>query len=161
MIDGWLYALTLATALACGLVAGAFYAFSSFVMKALARIPAPQGIAAMQSINVEAPTAGFMAGFMGAAAGCAALVVIAPFRWDEPYAVYLLVGGLLYLVGTILLTMGYHVPRNNELAVVEPTTADAERRWTHYITHWTGWNHVRALAALAAAGVLTVAVHVT
>ena len=31
-----------------------FFAFSTFVMQALDRLPAPQGIAAMQSINVTA-----------------------------------------------------------------------------------------------------------
>ena len=35
------------------LVAGVFFAFSSFVMKVLARVPSAEGIAAMQSINVE------------------------------------------------------------------------------------------------------------
>ena len=48
MIDDTLFALTLVSALGCGLIAGAFFAFSSFVMKALGRLPPPQGIAAMQ-----------------------------------------------------------------------------------------------------------------
>ncbi len=34
MIDGLLFALTLATALGCGLMAGVFFAFSTFVMVA-------------------------------------------------------------------------------------------------------------------------------
>ncbi len=38
--------------LGSALVGGVFFAFSSFVMKALARVPSPEGIAAMQSINV-------------------------------------------------------------------------------------------------------------
>jgi uncharacterized membrane protein len=52
MIDHLLFALTLVAALGCGLMAGVFFAFSAFVMKALARLPLAQGIAAMQSINV-------------------------------------------------------------------------------------------------------------
>jgi uncharacterized membrane protein len=47
-----LFALTLAAALGCALLGGLFFAFSNFVMKALMRIPAPSGIAAMQAINV-------------------------------------------------------------------------------------------------------------
>jgi uncharacterized membrane protein len=39
--------------LGSGLIAGVFFAFSTFVMKALARLPAAHGIAAMQSINVS------------------------------------------------------------------------------------------------------------
>jgi uncharacterized membrane protein len=55
-MTGVLYAATLATALGCGLVAGVFFAFSSFVMPALKRLPPAQGIAAMQSINKLAVT---------------------------------------------------------------------------------------------------------
>ena len=50
-MDDLLVALTLVTALGCGLSAGALFAFSSFVMHGLRRLPAPQGIAAMQSIT--------------------------------------------------------------------------------------------------------------
>ena len=53
MIDRLLPALTFLAALSCGLAAGVFYAFSSLVMRALARLPSSAGIAAMQSINVS------------------------------------------------------------------------------------------------------------
>jgi uncharacterized membrane protein len=49
--DQLLLALTLVAALGCGLMAGLFFAFSVSVMKALARLPSAEGIAAMQSIN--------------------------------------------------------------------------------------------------------------
>ena len=39
MIENSRFVLTLLAALGCGLVAGAFFAFSSFVMKALGRLP--------------------------------------------------------------------------------------------------------------------------
>ncbi len=51
MIDNLLFALTFVSALGCGLMAGVFFAFSAFVMHALARLPPAQGIAAMQSIG--------------------------------------------------------------------------------------------------------------
>ena len=38
----------------CSVIAGVFFTFSGFVMPALGRLPAPQGIAAMQAINVTA-----------------------------------------------------------------------------------------------------------
>jgi uncharacterized membrane protein len=50
-MDGFLAVLTAVTALGCGLNAGVFFAFSSFVMKALARLQPAQGIVAMQSIT--------------------------------------------------------------------------------------------------------------
>lgn len=55
MIDGWLFSLTLVAALGSGVVAGVFFAFSTFVMKALGHLSPPIGMAAMQSINVAAP----------------------------------------------------------------------------------------------------------
>lgn len=52
-VDHLLLPLRLLAALGCGLIAGVFIAFSTFVMKALARLPPDEGIAAMQSINVS------------------------------------------------------------------------------------------------------------
>lgn len=66
-MDGFLAVLTVVTALGCGLNAGVFFAFSSFVMKALARLQPAQGIAAMQSINLVAVTPAFMAALFGTA----------------------------------------------------------------------------------------------
>ena len=125
-MEGFLFALTLLGALSCGLMAGVFFAFSTFVMKALARLPVEQGVAAMQAINVAAVTPVFMAALFGTAVACVALTVSALFAWDARFAPYLLVGSTLYLVGTILLTIAYHVPRNEALATVEPHSADTE-----------------------------------
>jgi uncharacterized membrane protein len=157
MMNGFLFVPTLLAALGCGMMAGVFFAFSAFVMKALARLPAGQGIAAMQTINVAAVTFAFMAALFGTAVACGALVLWALFAWDERFAPYLLVGSALYLVGTILQTIVYHVPRNETLATMEPR--GAESYWPRYLSGWTAWNHVRAAAALAAATTLTIALH--
>ena len=159
-MEGFLFALTLLAALGCAVMAGVFFAFSAFVMKALARLPAEQGIAAMQVINVAAVTFAFMAALFGTAAACGALAVWALFAWDEGFAPYLLLGSSLYLLGTILLTIVYHVPRNEALARVEPHSAEAESHWKRYLSGWTAWNHLRAATALAAAATLTIALHV-
>jgi uncharacterized membrane protein len=159
MMEGYFFALILLAALGCGMMAGVFFAFSAFVMKALARLPAEQGIAAMQAINVAAVTPAFMVALFGTAVACGALAVSALFAWDEHFAPYLLLGNALYLVGTILLTIAYHVPRNEALARVEPHSADAESHWLRYLSGWTAWNHVRAASSLAAAATLTIALH--
>ena len=70
-----LVAVTIAAVVGCGLSAGALFAFSSFVMRALARLPAPQGIAAMNSINVVAVTPVFMTALFGTGLLCIALAV--------------------------------------------------------------------------------------
>lgn len=149
-IDGWLFVLKLVSALGCGLIAGAFFAFSSFVMKALSRVPASEGMAAMQSINVVVLNPVFLGVFVGTAALCAAGLVVSFLRWQEPGAGYLLAGSLLYLAGTFLVTMMFNVPLNDALAAVSPTATGADGLWADYLVRWTAWNHVRTAAALAA-----------
>ena len=157
MIDSLLFGLTLFSVLGCGLIAGVFFAFSSFVMKALARLPAAQGIAAMQSINVAVITPLFMSALLGTAAACVFLAVCALAWWHRPGAAYLLAGSLLYLVGTMLVTIVFNVPRNDALAAIEGASADGPMLWAQFIDGWTAWNHVRTASALAAAASLTIA----
>jgi uncharacterized membrane protein len=157
MVDGLIDALTLLAALGCGLIAGVFYAFSTFVMAALARLPAAQGIVAMQSINVVVINRMFLGAFFGTAAFCLVLAAVALARWHAPGAPYLLAGGLVYLAGSILVTMTCNVPRNRALAAVDPQSAEGARLWRGYLSGWTAWNHVRAAASLAAAALLSIA----
>ncbi len=137
-----IYVLTFVSALGSSLVAGIFFAFSNFVMKALARVPPAQGIEAMQSINVVVLNRWFFALFFGTAVGCLALAVFSFVRWQRPGTGYLLVGSLLYLIGTILVTIACNVPLNDALAAVDPSSADAGSVWTNYLKTWTAWNHV-------------------
>jgi uncharacterized membrane protein len=155
--DGWLGILTFGTALGCGLVAGVFFAFSTFVMPALARLPAPQGIAAMQSINIAAITPSFMVALFGTGAS-SLLVAGGSLRSSAPAGHwYLLAGSVLYVAGTILVTIAFNVPRNTALARVDPAGAEGAVVWAGYLSGWTAWNHVRALSALAAAAMFTFA----
>ncbi|HTF63939.1 MAG TPA: hypothetical protein VK638_14740, partial [Edaphobacter sp.] len=70
-------------AICSGIVAGIFFAFSSFVMAALARIPPAQGAAAMNSINVTVINPGFMSVFMGTALLSLLIGVRALFTWNQ------------------------------------------------------------------------------
>lgn len=144
-------ALTMATALGSAAIGGVFFAFSSFVMPALGRLPAAQGVAAMQSVNVAAVRPAFMTGLFGTALLSAGLVAYALVTWGDRRAVLLAVGGVLYLVGTIGLTLGYHVPLNNALAVVDAGSPEASELWVSYLREWTRANSVRSAAALGAA----------
>ena len=152
--------LTFLAAIGCGVVAGVFFAFSAFVMRALDRLPDAQAIGAMQAINAAAPTPAFMAVLFGTALACGAVILCSVFVWGEPLAVYLLAGGALYLICAIGPTAVYHVPRNEALAKVEPCGAEAEDRWSRYFAGWTTWNHLRFAGALAASGALTIALHI-
>ena len=157
MFDGFLFALTLLAALGCWVIGGIFYAFSSFIMRGLTRLPSAQGIAAMQSINVAVLNRWFLAPFVGTAVACAALVVSSLARWHEPDSIFRLVGGGLYLLGTFLVTTAFNVPRNDALAAVDPDSAAGAAQWARYVPGWTAWSTVRTAAALAAAAALTIA----
>ena len=80
----------------------------------------------MQSINVAVIHPLFLGVFLGTAAACAALAVSSLIRRHQPGAAFLLAGSLIYLVGTFLVTMVFHVPRNDALAAVD---SDLERAW--------------------------------
>jgi uncharacterized membrane protein len=160
-MDGFLFALTLSAALGCGVIAGVFFAFSAFVMRALARLPARQGIAAMRAINVAAITPAFMVALFGTAMSCGALIVSSFLVWGETFAGYLLAGGALYLLGVIGPTGVYHVPRNEALAEIEPSSVGAEDHWSRYLRGWTTWNHLRFAAALGASATLIIALRVS
>src|SRR4030065_800470 len=124
-VEQWLFALTLFAALGCGLVAGVFFAFSTFVMKALARLPSGEGIAAMQSINVVVLNPWFLGAFLGTAAACVLALISTLLRWHEPGAIYLFIGSVLYLVGSLLVTIVFNVPRNEALASVVPAAPNS------------------------------------
>lgn len=156
-IDQLLFALALVAALGCGLIAGVFFAFSAFVMKALARLSPGEGIAAMQSINVAVLNPSFMAAFFGTAAACGLALIFSLLRWDEPGAIYLFVGGVLYLVGSLLVTIAFNVPRNEALASVARADPGGASLWAGYVSGWTAWNHVRTAASLAAAASFSIA----
>jgi uncharacterized membrane protein len=156
-MDGLLFVLTLGCALGCGLVAGVFFGFSTFVMKALSRLSPDQGIAAMQAINVAAINPLFMTLLFGTAAGCLTLAILTLSRTGVPAEAYLLAGSVLYIGGTIVVTVACHVPRNERLAKIAPGTADAAAVWMRYLNGWTLWNHVRTIAALGASMLLILA----
>ena len=92
-------------------MAGTFFAFSTFVMRALARLPPAQGIAAMQSINIVVINPLFMAGFIGTAAVSVALAAASLVRWGDSAEAYALAGSLLYVVGTFGVTIAFKATR--------------------------------------------------
>ena len=157
MIKNLLFALTLLSALGSGLMAGFFFAFSTTVMGALGRQPVASGIATMQSINIVVINPWFLGMFLGTAGACVVLAIAALLKWHEPGAALLLAGALLYVVGTFLVTMMFNVPLNDALAAVAPHSPAGAELWARYLRTWTAWNHVRTIAPLAAAALLTIA----
>jgi len=149
--------VTVATAVVCALVGGAFFAFSNWVMDALARRPNREGIAAMQAINVTVINPTFMAALFGVVLPCVGLAVWAVASLGNGAgAGWVLAGSLLYTVGCAGLTMVANVPLNNELARQDPDDPRAVEVWQRFLSRWTTWNTARTVAALAAAALLII-----
>jgi len=131
--------LALLTAVGCALVGGVFFAFSGFVMPALARVT--DGAAAMRAVNVAAVRPPLMVLLFGTAAACVAVLVVGG-ALDR-------VGAATYLLGTVGVTVVANVPLNDALER-DPST------WPRYLQVWTRWNTLRTVAAAAAAVLLLV-----
>lgn len=143
--------LPLLTCLGAAIVGGVFFAFSAFVMKALAQLPASQGIAAMQRINVVVLNPLFLAIFVGTTVLSAICVLAGFYPWGTARSVWLLLAGLLYFVGCFIVTGVFNVPRNEKLARLDNESAEAASYWPVYLREWLKWNHVRTLASLLSA----------
>jgi uncharacterized membrane protein len=157
MPERFLTIVTFASALGAGVIGGVFFAFSSFVMGALARLPAAQGIAAMQSINIVVINPLFLGVMFGTGAACLGLILGALLRWQSAGAAYVLAGAAIYLVGCILVTMVCNVPRNNAMATWDPNATESAGLWSGYVSSWALWNHVRAAASVLAAALFILA----
>jgi uncharacterized membrane protein len=146
----------LAAALLSSAVMAGFYAtFSVMVMPALGRLATPKAASSMQAINRAAPAPWLVFGLVIAGGSSASVGVSAVLDWQASGSAWALAGALLYL-STVVLTVAYHVPLNNRLALLQPSEPGAEASWQRYLHDWTTANHFRAVLALAAAVVLTV-----
>ncbi len=126
-------------------------------MKALGRVAAPSGIAAMQSINIVVINPIFLGVFVGTAIVCGLIVAGAVLRWEGYRSTLLVVGSALYVVGTFAVTMRLNVPLNNRLAKLNRNDPASTDFWSHYLRRWTFWNHVRSVAALLASATFALA----
>ena len=149
--------MTIVAALGSGAIGGAFFAFSSFVMRALGRLAPAEGIRAMQSINIVVINPVFLGVFVGTALVCAALAVLSIRSWSDAGSGLRLAGCVVYVVGAFAVTMWCNVPRNNALAALPADTADAAAYWARYLGEWTWWNHVRTAAGFAGSLLLVAA----
>ncbi len=149
-------------AIGCGLMAGVYFTFSAFVMKALAQIPATQGIKAMQSINKVIVSSAFLPLFSGTSIAGLVLMGLSPLFWDTGNSFFAAAGGTVYVLGMFVCTMVFNVPLNNKLAALEPNSSNAENFWqTTYLRNWTRWNHLRTAASTAASVLFTCAIRLS
>ncbi|WP_445257605.1 anthrone oxygenase family protein [Nocardioides aurantiacus] len=127
--------------------AGVFLSFSTFVMAGLGRLGADEGVHAMRQVNLAAPrSALFMATLFGPGVLSLAVAVHALLVWQGERSVLELAGATAYVLGVVVVTVAYHVPRNVRLEAMDDEAA--HREWRLWARRWTGANHVRTLSAL-------------
>jgi uncharacterized membrane protein len=135
-------------ALSSGLMAGVYFAFSGFIMKAFDKIETAQSVAAMNSINEVILRSLFMPVFFGSPIISLLLVVVAFVYWGEAGAGLALIAGVVYFAGMFICTVVFNVPLNNVLARLGPDSDNAQQIWSHYLRTWTKWNHLRTVSSL-------------
>ena len=135
-------------AISSGLMAGVYFAFSAFIMKAFGNLDTTQSIAAMNSINRTILHSLFIPLFFGSSIVSVLLIVVAFFHWGEAGYEITLLAGIIYLVGMFVCTIAFNVPLNNSLAKIYANDSSAQQVWSHYLKNWTNWNHLRALSSL-------------
>ncbi len=133
--------IVIAAITGAGLITGLLFAFSNFVMRALAELPPDKGMFAMNQINEKIINPIFMLFFLGTPMLCAYITFKAIVGLSEPGYVFLLTGALAYLVGPFGITMLFNVPLNNQLAATDQSAAS--EAWPDYQQRWQRWNHIR------------------
>lgn len=149
----WIDWLLIATALANALMAGVYFAFSAFIMRAFAELEGGAGAGAMNAINRVILRSAFMPLFWGSTLLSLALAVLAALDRSAPGGAAQLAGGALYVVGMFGVTAAFNVPLNNRLIAGEKDDAV----WALYLRDWTRWNHVRTIACLVSAALFLIA----
>ena len=141
--------LLLAGGLSAGIMAGVYFVFSAFAMKALDE--AGPGLAAdvMNRINRVILASAFMPLFFGSTLILLLLLIAGVVSGGDPRAPWLIGTGALYCLGMFLCTVGFNVPLNHQLQAVGGESAPQETAdlWRRYVRIWTRWNHVRTVSS--------------
>jgi uncharacterized membrane protein len=149
--SGALAAATLTT----GLMAGLYYAYAYSVMLGLSRTDDRTFVSAMQQINVAILNPWFFVSFFGALVFIA-LAGVLHLHGDWRGVLPWIAAALVLYVATLVITIGFNVPLNNELnAAGDPDhIADLAAVRERFEASWVRWNIARAVASTAAFGCL-------
>ena len=145
-----------ASALGTAMVAGVFFAFSTFVMSGLDRAGTAHAVPAMQGINLAAVRPPLMLLLFGTLilllTSAGALMVDRGWSLVTGLAI---TAFLIYGAGVVVVTASGNVPLNNRLARSLDGGA-AAAAWPAYAGPWTRLNHLRTVTAALSAGLMLV-----
>ncbi|BDX05924.1 DUF1772 domain-containing protein [Planctobacterium marinum] len=118
------------------LMMGLYFIFSNTLMPVLSRQKG--GADTMIAINKVILNPLFMAGFI--VSGLAGLYYFISFSGAKSLA------GVVFFLGTTLVTVLFNVPLNNKLR--DASELNKAAVWELYLKKWVFWNHVRTLCAV-------------
>lgn len=140
------------SAIGCGLIAGLYFAFSTFILQAFDRLGPARAAEAMNAINVRIQRSLFMPLFLGTTLASLALAVIGLVHLHDAGGAAMLAGGAIHVLGMFVVTMVFNVPLNNALV------ARGGEAWPLYLPRWLLWNHIRTLASTIAGALFIAAI---
>jgi uncharacterized membrane protein len=137
-----------------GLMAGIYFAFSVFIMKALGQLPPTNGAQAMNKINDVIVNTGFLPLFFGSTLWYAGLVIWTITDWQGQASVLFIISALIYIIGMFFVTAFGNVPLNNQLKSLEDRNGELEDFWNVYLRTWLNLNHIRTLSCISSCTLL-------
>jgi uncharacterized membrane protein len=145
-------ALAVWTVLLLGVMAGFFFSFSNTVMPGFDVTDPVSAIEGMQGTNTVVRNPVFFVTFFLTPVFALFVGAFAGIRGKRKAA--FLAGGtaVIYLGGSLLVTVIHHIPLNEALGQVDARAlgGSAQDAWDTYSTNWTPMNTVRAIACMIA-----------
>jgi uncharacterized membrane protein len=146
VFDSILPYIVIAAIVGAGVVTGLLFAFSNFMMRALAELQPDHGMFAMQQINEKIINPLFLFFFLGTPLLCLMIAGYCLLHLNDTHSVLLLFGSIGYIIGPFGITVRCNVPLNDKLAAIQPT--EGADLWSHYQVNWQRCNHIRTYIGL-------------
>jgi len=118
------------------IMVGLYFTFSNIVMRVLST--RSDGANTMIEINRKILNPLFLA--------CFCLSGFAGLYFFEFHSGLHSIAGLIFFIGTTLVTAVFNVPLNNKLR--DTSQYSLPDVWQSYLTRWVFWNHVRTASAI-------------
>ena len=142
-----------------GLMAGIYFTFSVFVMRALGDLPGVQGAAAMNRINTVIVKTLFLPLFFLSSLGFAGALIWSVLDWQADRSGLIALAAVLYLIGMFAVTAVGNVPLNNQLQAAADDEGTLLATWQRYQRDWTRLNHIRTVSCTMACALMILSIN--
>lgn len=113
----------------------------------------------MQAINRVIVRPVFLMVFLGTGVTCVLALITGWQDLGHRSRIWGISGAIVYLLGSVGVTIAFNVPLNNRLDRVDADSEQGASMWETYFVRWTRWNHVRSIATIASTALLILAVY--